>query len=134
MAFTSQHQSARLTCPKDQGTMLHADARGVWVERCDCCGGIWLDCGELERLVKHKTAVKEVDAGSALSLKRFAIGAPGPRKCPRDGTVLTTMQHHEQKHIVIDRCSTCMGIFLDAGELKDIADFTLSERIRAILV
>jgi Zn-finger nucleic acid-binding protein len=134
VAFQSQHQSARLICPKDQGTMLHADAGGVWIDRCDCCGGIWFDSGELEKILSDKTAVKQVDVGSALTLRRFAIGPVGVRKCPRDGTVLTTMHHHDQKHIMIDRCANCFGIFLDAGELKDLAEFTLSERVRALLV
>lgn len=133
MAFTSQNSHGRLTCPKDQGQMLHADAGGIWVERCDCCGGIWLDCGELDRLLRDKKVVQEVDTGSALTLRRFSLSAVGTRKCPRDGAVLTTLRHPEQGHIEIDRCPSCLGVFLDAGELKDLADFSLSERMRALI-
>lgn len=40
-----------LTCPKCQGTMRHYERNGVMVDQCGDCRGIFLDRGELERLV-----------------------------------------------------------------------------------
>jgi len=40
-----------LTCPKCQGTMRTYERNGVHVDQCTECRGIFLDRGELERLV-----------------------------------------------------------------------------------
>jgi hypothetical protein len=41
-----------------------------------------------------------------------------PRKCPIDGA---TMQKEISFLIVIDRCPTCSGVWLDGGELERIS-------------
>ena len=40
-----------LTCPKCQGEMRQYERNGVTVDQCAECRGIFLDRGELERLV-----------------------------------------------------------------------------------
>jgi len=40
-----------LTCPKCQGTMRTYERSGITVDQCTECRGIFLDRGELERLV-----------------------------------------------------------------------------------
>lgn len=39
-----------MCCPKCGSDLVEADIRKVAVDRCDECGGIWLDKGELEQL------------------------------------------------------------------------------------
>ena len=41
-----------LRCPKCQAPMRVIERNGVTVERCTECGGIFLDRGELERLIR----------------------------------------------------------------------------------
>ncbi|MFM7146690.1 MAG: zf-TFIIB domain-containing protein [Actinomycetales bacterium] len=45
-----------LTCPKCQGAMRQYERSGVHVDQCTECRGIFLDRGELERLVDAETA------------------------------------------------------------------------------
>jgi uncharacterized protein len=45
-----------LTCPKCQGSMRTYERNGVHVDQCTECRGIFLDRGELERLVDAETA------------------------------------------------------------------------------
>nr|WP_083922227.1 zf-TFIIB domain-containing protein [Nocardiopsis halotolerans] len=40
-----------MICPKCQSTMRTFDRQGVHIDRCDGCQGIFLDRGELERIV-----------------------------------------------------------------------------------
>jgi Zn-finger nucleic acid-binding protein len=40
-----------LTCPKCQGTMRTYERNGVHVDQCGDCRGIFLDRGELDRLI-----------------------------------------------------------------------------------
>jgi uncharacterized protein len=45
-----------LTCPKCSGTMRTYERNGVHVDQCADCRGIFLDRGELERLVDAENA------------------------------------------------------------------------------
>ena len=41
-----------MRCPKDGSELKEASLRGVKVDICSLCGGMWLDAGELEALVE----------------------------------------------------------------------------------
>lgn len=45
-----------LTCPKCHGAMRQYERNGITVDQCDECRGIYLDRGELERLVSAESA------------------------------------------------------------------------------
>ncbi len=46
-----------LECPKDEGVMLVAvDRNGVMVDACPRCRGVWLDRGELDKLIELEAA------------------------------------------------------------------------------
>jgi hypothetical protein len=47
--------------------------------------------------------------------ERAARVAADRNKCPRDGSALTP---RETRHVTIDECSQCGGIWLDKGELE----------------
>jgi Zn-finger nucleic acid-binding protein len=59
-----------MTCPKCSGPMRTYERNGVHVDQCADCRGIFLDRGELERLVDAETAWH----GGA---SRSAASAPG---------------------------------------------------------
>jgi uncharacterized protein len=58
-----------LLCPKCQSTMRSYERSGVTVDRCTECGGLFLDRGEVERLV-------ELEGGMAAERE--------PRRWPAD--------------------------------------------------
>ncbi len=43
-------EAARPDCPRGHGKLTLVTFEGVEIDRCDECGGVWLDKGELERL------------------------------------------------------------------------------------
>ena len=45
-----------LTCPKCQGPMRQYERNGITIDQCNECRGIFLDRGELERLVDAEAA------------------------------------------------------------------------------
>lgn len=124
-----------LPCPKCHIRMDRVDAKGVDVDRCVKCGGIWLDQGELDSILKTKDAVKNVVAGldtgpATQAAKRHMISGC---KCPRDTSTLITMVDLKQTHINYEACTVCGGVFMDCGELKDLSQFTLRERLGGLL-
>ena len=54
---------AELTCPKCQGPMRTYERSGITVDQCSDCRGIFLDRGELERLVDAEGAYYEGRGG-----------------------------------------------------------------------
>ncbi|MFT7559735.1 MAG: hypothetical protein ACI93R_001650 [Flavobacteriales bacterium] len=55
---------------------------------------------------------------------KILIGRETSRKCPVDGSTLLKESSNE---IIVDRCPTCKGIWLDAGELKAIKEASAAE-------
>ncbi len=47
---------AEMVCPKCLGRMRTVERDGVLFERCIECGGVFLDRGELEQLVRAETS------------------------------------------------------------------------------
>lgn len=139
----SEARDTRLRCPKDGSLMEHTNVRGsidgkahsVSIDRCALCGAVWLDRLELDEILKMKLAEK-VDLGPFKTERQgWTRGstAVGGLTCPRDASILTEIEHPEQSHIHVDRCSDCGGTLLDAGELLDIAEFSVMEKIRKAL-
>lgn len=50
----SAEAAAKRDCPRCDGTLQETQVEGVTIERCDKCGGVWLDAGELETLTTHE--------------------------------------------------------------------------------
>jgi len=44
-----------MQCPRCDGQLAEHKFEEVMIDRCDKCGGIWLDSGELEQLLKRDT-------------------------------------------------------------------------------
>jgi Zn-finger nucleic acid-binding protein len=45
-----------MTCPRCSSDLEPKQRDGVEIDRCTRCGGIWLDAGEMERLVGQEQA------------------------------------------------------------------------------
>jgi Zn-finger nucleic acid-binding protein len=66
-----------LICPKCRGTMRSYERSGITVDQCSECRGIFLDRGELERLV---------DAETAFHASAAAVPAPATPTAPSYGS------------------------------------------------
>jgi uncharacterized protein len=45
-----------MLCPIDQTDLRVADRRGVEIDYCPRCRGVWLDRGELDKILERETA------------------------------------------------------------------------------
>lgn len=102
----------------------------VTLDRCGHCGALWLDKGELNRLIEMKAA-RRADIGPFRNER--SVTPLGSICCPRDGEILVEAPDRQQRHILIMYCPSCAGKLLDAGELIDLQEFTFVERLRATL-
>ena len=66
-----------LTCPMFQGEMRTYERSGVTVDQCTECRGIFLDRGELERLIDAETAWHDGGRSSAAAASSSGPTSPG---------------------------------------------------------
>lgn len=119
------HRNPPIDCPKCRAPMKHIRIGEVLVDRCYACAGLWLDALEKEKLLGDRKAAAAADQpGGALH-----ITSGGGFKCPRDHSTLIEMRDIQQPHVRFESCTVCGGVFLDAGELKDLSERTLRERL-----
>lgn len=80
------------------------------VDICPKCHGIWLDSGELKKLLKEKEV-------SDYLTKDIGTKAHSPLICPRCRNL---MDIQKAEDVEVDVCLKCRGVFLDPGELEDL--------------
>ena len=78
-----------LTCPKCHGTMRTYERNGVHVDQCADCRGIFLDRGELDRLIDAENAWHGAPAAAP------AAQRPAPRQDTRHEE---RYSGHDQQH------------------------------------
>jgi uncharacterized protein len=66
----SQSSTASLTCPKCHGTMRTYERSSVHVDQCGDCRGVFLDRGELERLIDAESTFYQPSGRSAPTYER----------------------------------------------------------------
>lgn len=101
------------------------------MDRCDGCGSLWFDALELDCVLASKGGAKAIDLKAS-----GGTASPSPKtahKCPVDHSDLIDMSDLRQAHIKSQCCTVCGGIQLDAGELADLANFSLKERFAHLL-
>ncbi len=87
------------------------------IDYCNSCGGIWLEKKELTRLEKTIEPVFYEIRNLPDEEEQLEI-----LYCPacEDPRILQKAQHIRDKHVIIDYCTDCKGIWLDTGEIEAI--------------
>jgi Zn-finger nucleic acid-binding protein len=65
-----------MRCPVDGETLVMADRNGVEIDYCPKCRGVWLDRGELDKIIERAAGAEPV---VALREPRQAAPQPAPQ-------------------------------------------------------
>ncbi|MBL8577290.1 MAG: zf-TFIIB domain-containing protein [Mesorhizobium sp.] len=57
------HSNSRLLCPACQVDLVMSDRQGIEIDYCPQCRGVWLDRGELDKIIERSVAPGFRDAG-----------------------------------------------------------------------
>ncbi|MDB5420191.1 MAG: hypothetical protein JWR59_138 [Brevundimonas sp.] len=71
-----------LMCPNDNNPMQTLERSGVQFDMCPACRGVWLDRGELEKLMESAAADGRASAPQAAPQQTYA---PPPQPSPWGG-------------------------------------------------
>ncbi len=88
----------------------------IEVDRCTECRGLWFDMLEHEHL-KAIEGSEEIDIGDPKIGKQTNI--VDRIECPVCDSPMIRMVDARQRHIWLESCPVCYGVFFDAGEFRD---------------
>lgn len=96
--------------------MIVLELNEIEIDYCLNCKGIWLDAGELELLLGSSEETQYL-------LNSFTANIQTKEKsykCPICNKKMKKVSVNKDQKIIIDRCRSNHGIWLDNGELEDI--------------
>ncbi|WP_440906374.1 zf-TFIIB domain-containing protein (plasmid) [Catenovulum sp. SX2] len=95
--------------------------------KCEGCAGLWFKDGQVavEQALEHAQIFD-----SAENKADDFFNQVREIDCPECAKPMSKMTDKTQFHIKYEMCTDCRGIFLDQGELLDLSEFTLTERLQ----
>lgn len=72
---------SKMRCPVDNETLVMADRSGVEIDYCPKCRGVWLDRGELDKIIEK--AADAPAARPAPQAEPVTLRRPEPAREPR---------------------------------------------------
>ena len=67
-----------MQCPVDQTVLQMTDRAGVEIDYCPTCRGVWLDRGELDKILDRAATIAPASAEAAPDPRTESIGYPQP--------------------------------------------------------
>ena len=110
-----------LVCPKCDAHLILLNFKGVEVDYCPQCRGIWLDAGELERLMEATNA-RPGDPLAQFHNHETAGAVSRNHLCPRCDQGLHELEIEAPGYptLTLDRCPRGHGLWFDADELQQL--------------
>lgn len=96
------------------------------IDLCESCGGVWCDAGELVPVVNElirQGKIPESAPVSAPKTRQHTDHDAADKVCPRCQEITESFNYAYDSNIFLNRCFNCSGLWLDSGELRQVALF-----------
>ena len=111
-----------MICPRCRATLTIERFKGIEVDRCSACKGMWLESDELDQLEDRK--MDDDDLKGSMMFRSFV----GELHCPHcDGGM--QMFHYRAFNLELDFCPKQCGFWLDSGEEKRVLEI-MKQRVK----
>lgn len=104
-----------MNCPRCSGELRVEQYRGIEVDKCVNCKGMWLDYGELDQM--EDTVFDKDDVKGSLMYRSFR----GDLLCPKCQRPMQFFSYRAYD-LELDFCDQQHGVWLDAGEEKRVLE------------
>ena len=111
-----------MNCPRCHVGLTIEQHKGIEVDRCPKCAGLWLDYGELDQL--EDTVFDKDELKGSLMFRSF----DGDLFCPKCDGRMQRFNYRAYK-IELDFCEQGHGVWLDAGEEQRVIEL-MKQRIK----
>ncbi|MBN1788610.1 MAG: zf-TFIIB domain-containing protein [Sedimentisphaerales bacterium] len=120
-----------MKCPACSNTLQQMTVEGITVDVCKGgCGGIWFDIREINKFDEPHESAGQV----LLDIERdenIVVDHNKKFNCPKCQNIIMFRHFFSIKHkVAVDECPNCGGIWLDAGELRQIRSLFNTEEER----
>jgi len=117
------------------GLLRHAELcreahkSGIEIERCEGCGGVWLDPGELEKIQRWAreregaSRARSIDDAVQRAYARAREPEREPVICPSCGDDMFEREWGFGSMVMVDVCIGCRGVWLDVDELESLVAY-----------
>ena len=102
-----------MNCPKCEVALQEYEYKGIDVEKCTNCEGMWFDYQELDELEDVEFSIDELKGSLIHRPEAVQI------KCPHCGKTLKSFQYRLYD-LHLEYCEDLHGFWLDAGEEKQV--------------
>jgi uncharacterized protein len=125
-----------MLCPHCKTDLQTINLKDTNIDICPSCHGVWLDKGELEKLIETHAPIFNGAGQADENLSKFIEMEKttdltnkdeklweGEIECPICGKLMQKSRYAVTSDIVIDSCQQGCGVWLDKGEILRIADY-----------
>lgn len=114
-----------MKCPNCHAGLKTITYEGIHIESCDGCGGEWLDSSELGHIARVRETrftpeQRRAVAAAAKITPVILTDHDRDLKCPKCGGTTDALDFGGDSGVVIDRCTSCHGFWLDKAELEGV--------------
>ena len=126
-----------MKCPNDNSELVKEKYEGeVEIDKCETCGGIWLDKGELEAIQELKVNdysedLKEMSDHINEAMAFAKAKTKDLIDCPICDNEMERSEYGFCSQILIDSCIKGHGVWLDRHELAALEVFYEKSRVDA---
>ena len=100
-------------CTVELAPIVNEDAT---ISRCAECGGLWVDVGDLNKLLLHAN----LPAATAIGGTVLADEITG--MCPACNVELVVVEGGEKRSLSYDTCESCGGIWVDGEDVDEVPE------------
>lgn len=122
-----QSSQARFCCPACHCGLDSFVFEGVLLNHCGACGTLWLDRGELGKLIQLDR--EQLDQLERRTRPATPVVIPQVSVAPFCPACNADMHHHEYalgSGVFLDTCASCQGVWMDSAALVSIQQFVLA--------
>ncbi len=105
-----------MNCPRCNVELKLEQYKGIEVDRCPNCRGMWLDYDELDQLEDIAFDIDELKGTMVYSPRTSEL------LCPRCRQPMKTFEYRAYHDLELDFCPEEHGFWLDAGEEKRVLE------------
>ena len=104
-----------MNCPRCDAQLKTEKYKGIEVDKCPSCEGLWLDHAELDQL--EDTVMEEDELKGTMMFRSQGSDL----LCPRCGASMRWFRYR-QYNVELDFCEAEHGFWLDKGEEKQVEE------------
>lgn len=115
-----------MRCPVCSHGLRRVRSGTLSLDVCVGCKGIWFDDGEFAPHVKALSESDKIKPGTTSFFEDRPVHSAegtgeGQRVCPKCDRVMKKFNYAYDSNIFLDKCTSCQGIWADAGESVAVA-------------